>query len=115
MSVVSRRGLQTAAATGLLAGCASKRPTGPAPFTGRASVSILKAADYGEDLTKLSASSKLNAEWAFLTHLRDLGRSDTEAWLQQNSAALGQRSTMPFDELQGPKRLQGRKIARSGR
>ena len=53
MSVVSRRGLQTAAATGLLTGCASKPPAGPAPFTGRASVSILKAADYGEDLTKL--------------------------------------------------------------
>ena len=53
MSVVSRRDLQTAAATGLLTGCASKPPAGPAPFTGRASVSILKAADYGEDLTKL--------------------------------------------------------------
>jgi len=53
MNVVSRRGLQTAAATGLLASCGSKPPAGPALFTGRASVSILKAADYGEDLTKL--------------------------------------------------------------
>ncbi len=32
----------------------------------------------GPDLAALSASSKLNAEWAFLTHLRDLGRVDTE-------------------------------------
>ena len=53
MSVVSRRGLQAAVATGLLAGCSSKPPASPAPFTGRASVSILKAADYGEDLTRL--------------------------------------------------------------
>ncbi len=42
----------------------------------------------------LSASSKLNAEWPFLTHLRDLGRAATAAWIDQNFDALGKRSTI---------------------
>jgi uncharacterized protein (DUF362 family) len=52
MSAMSRRGFQIAG-TGLLAGCSSKPPPVPPSYTGRASVSILKAANYGEDLTAL--------------------------------------------------------------
>lgn len=32
-------------------------------------------------LNPLGASSKVNAEWAFLSHLRDLGRETAVAWL----------------------------------
>lgn len=53
MSAVSRRGFHTAIATGLLTGCSSKPPAGPPPFSGRATVSILKAASYDADLTGL--------------------------------------------------------------
>ncbi|PIV73797.1 MAG: patatin [Rhodobacteraceae bacterium CG17_big_fil_post_rev_8_21_14_2_50_65_11] len=45
-------------------------------------------------LIPLGASSKMNAEWAFLTHLRDLGRETATAWLDQHYDAVGQRSTV---------------------
>src|ERR1700686_4688984 len=32
-------------------------------------------------MAKLGVSSKLNADWDFLLHLRDAGRSYTEAWI----------------------------------
>ena len=53
MSAFSRREFQAAAATGLLTGCSSKPNNGPAPYTGRSTVSVLKAASYREDLTQL--------------------------------------------------------------
>lgn len=53
MSTMSRRGFQTAAAATVLSGCAPKPPAGPAPYSGRATVSILKATSYDVDLTKL--------------------------------------------------------------
>ncbi|MFN0103410.1 MAG: DUF362 domain-containing protein [Bryobacteraceae bacterium] len=39
--------------SGLLTGCAPNQPRGPAPYSGRSTVSILKAASYDDDLTKL--------------------------------------------------------------
>lgn len=53
----------------------------------------------GEGLEELSVSSKFNAEWAFLTHLRDLGRDAAERWLAQNFDALCVRSTFDPDSL----------------
>lgn len=53
MSTISRRGFHAAAATSLLAGCSSDKPAGPPPFSGRSSVSILKAPSYDVDLTRL--------------------------------------------------------------
>jgi NTE family protein len=47
----------------------------------------------GEGLEDLSVSSKLNAEWAFLVHLRDLGREAAGRWLDEHYEALGVRST----------------------
>lgn len=52
-----------------------------------------------EDLLGLKASSKLNAEWAYLCHLRDLGRERTDRWLKENWDALGDRSTFELDWL----------------
>ena len=42
----------------------------------------------------LSASSKLNADWAFLSTLHDAGRELAGQWLDQNHDALGNRSTI---------------------
>lgn len=46
-----------------------------------------------DDLISLNASSKINAEWAYLCHLRDLGRSRTEGWLKRHWKDIGERST----------------------
>lgn len=53
----------------------------------------------GHGLEHLSASSKLNAEWDFLTHLRDHGRAAAEAWLARHRDDIGQRSTFDPDTL----------------
>ncbi|QDL93584.1 patatin-like phospholipase family protein [Paroceanicella profunda] len=45
-------------------------------------------------LNPLGASSKLNAEWAFLTWLRDIGRLTAEAWLEEHFDDLGRCSTV---------------------
>ncbi|MGI9388175.1 MAG: patatin-like phospholipase family protein, partial [Methyloligellaceae bacterium] len=42
----------------------------------------------------LGASSKLNAEWAFLQHLFEIGRKSTTAWLRKNFDNLGRRSSV---------------------
>ncbi|MBE0414775.1 patatin-like phospholipase family protein [Yoonia sp.] len=46
------------------------------------------------ELNPLGASSKVNAEWAFLTHLRDLGRETATAWLDRHHGDLGERGTV---------------------
>ncbi|MFG1478369.1 patatin-like phospholipase family protein [Xanthobacter sp. V4C-4] len=49
----------------------------------------------GEDqIAMLDATSKLNAEWTFLQHLRDLGRAAAEAFLDTHFDDLGRRSTL---------------------
>jgi NTE family protein len=47
----------------------------------------------------LGASSKLNAEWAFLTMLRDEGRKAAQAFLDKDGAEIGKRSTADIDSL----------------
>ncbi len=46
----------------------------------------------------LSASSKVNAEWKFLTYLRDLGRDAALAWCNENEQHIGKRPTIRLDE-----------------
>ncbi|MCK7612343.1 patatin-like phospholipase family protein [Roseibium sediminicola] len=46
------------------------------------------------ELKPLQASSKMNAEWSFLTHLRDLGRDTAKAWLDRHFDDIGKRSTL---------------------
>ncbi|OYW59444.1 MAG: patatin [Rhizobiales bacterium 12-68-15] len=49
----------------------------------------------GEDqLAGLDVSSKLNAEWAFFQHLRDLGREAADVFLTAHSDDVGRRSTL---------------------
>ena len=49
-------------------------------------------------LAALSASSKFNAEWAFLKHLRDIGRVAAGSWLDENFGDIGVRSTLNLRE-----------------
>jgi NTE family protein len=48
----------------------------------------------GDELEHLSASSKLNTEWAFLTHLRDIGRKTAGNWLETHFDAIGRSGTV---------------------
>lgn len=52
-------------------------------------------------LATFGASSKLNAEWAFVSKLRDEGRHAAEAFLEKHGAAIGHRSTIDLDILLG--------------
>lgn len=50
-------------------------------------------------LTDLGASSKLNAEWDFLTMLREEGRRAAAEFLDAHGGDIGQRSTADLDVL----------------
>jgi NTE family protein len=50
-------------------------------------------------MTGLGYSSKLNAEWEFLTMLRDEGRKSADAFLQAHGDDLGGRSSLDLDLL----------------
>ncbi len=47
----------------------------------------------------LGSSSKLNAEWAFLTMLRDEGRKSAQAFLDAHRGDIGVRSTFDLGDL----------------
>jgi NTE family protein len=50
-------------------------------------------------MVDLGYSSKLNAEWQFLTMLREEGRRAAESFLATNAKDLGHRSTLDIDKL----------------
>jgi NTE family protein len=50
-------------------------------------------------MTELGYSSKLNAEWDFLTMLRDAGRRAADEFLAAHAADIGQRSSLDIDQL----------------
>ena len=50
-------------------------------------------------MLELGYSSKLNAEWKFLTMLRDEGRKAAEAFLTESGRHLGVRSSLDLDVL----------------
>lgn len=52
-----------------------------------------------EEVQELEASSKLNAEWEYLTYLRERGRSWADAWLDSHFDDIGVRSTIDLDDL----------------
>lgn len=53
------------------------------------------------EVADLSASSKLNAEWAYLTKLFDLGREWADEWLAKNFDMVGVGSTIDVVEMFG--------------
>ena len=46
------------------------------------------------EMEKLGVASKLNTDLDFLLYLKELGRRTAGRWLEQNFAALEQRSTV---------------------
>lgn len=62
---------------------------------------LLHRIEAGEELTKLSSSSKFNTEWSFFQHLRDLGRDAADAFLKDNYSAIGKRSTLDIRKQLG--------------
>ncbi|CAG9217656.1 Alpha/beta hydrolase [Paraburkholderia tropica] len=54
---------------------------------------------HSDMLVALGSSSKLNAEWSFMTMLRDEGRRNADAFLASDGAQLGVTSTFTLDEL----------------
>jgi NTE family protein len=44
------------------------------------------------------ASTKFDVSWPFLRELRDLGRADAKAWLEENFDAIGVHGTLDIDE-----------------
>jgi NTE family protein len=50
-------------------------------------------------MIELGASSKLNAEWEFLTMLRDEGRRTAQGFAQEHREAIGHRSTFDIDAM----------------
>ncbi len=53
-----------------------------------------------DEMYKLSASSKMNAEWGFLTYLHDVGWRCADEWLAENFTKIGQESTFDVSELE---------------
>jgi NTE family protein len=46
------------------------------------------------DMSALSVASKLNPDWDFLCHLRDVGRNHAAEWLDQNLSKVGVQSSI---------------------
>ena len=44
-------------------------------------------------MQRLGVNSKLNADWEFLTHLRDAGRAHAAQWLASNFQHLAKQSS----------------------
>jgi len=51
-----------------------------------------------EQMKGLGVSSKMNARWDFLLHLKEIGRKVADNWIATNFDAIGQRSTIDVVE-----------------
>jgi NTE family protein len=65
---------------------------------GRLKRMLIHTVDAEEVLSRLGVSSKLNADWDFLTRLRDLGRERAEAFLNQHFDKIGRESSTALEE-----------------
>jgi len=52
-----------------------------------------------EIMTSLGTSSKMNADWEFLTYLRDMGRQAADDWLEKNYDKIGVEPTIDIRKL----------------
>jgi len=55
---------------------------------------LIHSIEADEFMSSLSVSSKLNADWEFLTHLRDVGRDAADAWLSDNFVKVNAESSV---------------------
>jgi NTE family protein len=54
----------------------------------------------GQDFMRdLGVSSKMNADWEFLTHLRDVGRERAECWLEDNFSAINKNTSVELSAM----------------
>lgn len=60
---------------------------------------LIHAIEAQDFMRELGVSSKLNADWEFLTHLRDVGRERAEQWLTENFDAVNQRTSVDLGAL----------------
>lgn len=58
---------------------------------------LLHCIEADGEIKRLGASSKFNADWTFLCHLKDVGRQATINWLDKHFDALGTRSTLDLE------------------
>lgn len=47
-----------------------------------------------EEMVQYDISTKMNANWDFLTHLRDRGRHFAQQWMQENFSKIGKKSSI---------------------
>lgn len=59
---------------------------------------FIHAISSDEVMVGLSAASKLNADWAFLTDLRDAGRARAGQWIEENFSRIGKESSVDIHE-----------------
>lgn len=55
---------------------------------------LIHSIEAEEFMRKLGVSSKMNADWEFLTHLKGIGRACAEDWLEINYDNIGKRTTV---------------------
>jgi NTE family protein len=58
---------------------------------------LMHRVDVPEAMRELGAASKMNADWAFLSRLRQMGRAQGKAWLDRHFDDLGQRTTIDIE------------------
>jgi NTE family protein len=61
---------------------------------GRLKRMLIHSIEAQDVMAGLGVSSKLNPDWEFLTHLRDVGRERADRWLDLNYGRLGRESTV---------------------
>jgi NTE family protein len=59
---------------------------------------LIHAISADDIMLKLGVASKLNADWEFLTELRDAGRARATAWLTDNYDRIGKASTVDISK-----------------
>lgn len=60
---------------------------------------LMHRIDAEEEMLKLSASSKANAEWTFLSHLHGIGRDAASRWLDEHFESIGKKSTLDIRSI----------------
>lgn len=66
---------------------------------GRMKRMLIHAIEAQDFMRDLGVSSKMNADWEFLTHLRDVGRERASQWLDANFEAVNERTSVDLGAL----------------
>lgn len=66
---------------------------------GRMKRMLIHAIEAQDIMRDLGVASKLNAEWEFLCHLRDLGRERAGLWIEGNFDSLNKKTTVDLEGM----------------